>query len=51
MLTFQVLTCYLFVGELVLELIGIHVELANHLIDRLNVIFKGFFTLFDAFVP
>ena len=45
------LTGDLLVGELVLELIGIEVELGDHLIDLLDVRLKPLFRLLDALVP
>jgi hypothetical protein len=45
------LTGDLLVGELVLELISIKVELGNHLIDLLDVRLKPLFGLLDALVP
>jgi hypothetical protein len=45
------LTGDLLVGEFVLELIGIEVELGDHLIDLLDVRLKPLLGLLDALVP
>ena len=45
------LTSDLLVGELVLELIGIEVELGDHLIDLLDVRLEALLRLLDALVP
>ena len=47
----MLLTGDLLVGELVLELIGIEVELGDHLIDLLDVRLKPLFGLLYALVP
>ena len=45
------LTSDLLVGELVLELICIEVELGNHLIDLLDMRLQALLRLFYTFVP
>jgi len=37
--------------ELLLELIGIQIELLNHLVDVFNVVFEVVFRVFDSLVP